>query len=85
MGAKSNFPYIFKSCLKEDHVFLSFVLLKLMLLVKVLFDQESSIMKICLGALEVFKNAFNTQKVRLKKKNTRLVKKLNAFLRIQKT
>ena len=36
-------------------------------------------------AFERLKNAFNTQKACLKKKNTRLVKKLKAFLRVKKT
>jgi hypothetical protein len=35
-------------------------------------------------AFEESKNAFNTQKVHLKKKNSRLVKKLKALLKIQK-
>jgi hypothetical protein len=32
----------------------------------------------------MFKSAFNTQKARSEKKNTRLVKKLKALLRVQK-
>jgi hypothetical protein len=40
------------------------------------------------GLLEIVfegrKSAFNTQKVRLKKKSTRLIKKLKAFLIVQK-